>query len=234
MSNAPARVALRDVQFAFRAATNVIDVENFDVQAHERVFIQGPSGSGKSTLLGLIGGVLLARRGSVSVMGVDLGALKPAARDRFRAEHIGFIFQQFNLLPYLNVLDNVTLPLNFARERRRRTLAKYATTEAAARELLKSLDLTDPSLLKRHVNELSVGQQQRVAVARALIGGPELIIADEPTSALDSDARERFLQLLFNACEQSASTLLFVSHDYSLKSHFNRQLNLGDINRCAA
>lgn len=224
-------VKLRDISFAWPRQPEVLAIDALDIASGERVFIQGASGSGKSTLLGLIGGVLEPTRGQVQVLGTELTQLRASARDRFRAEHIGFVFQQFNLLPYLNVLDNVTLPLSFARERRARALTETRSLESAAMKLLASLDLNEPGLLKRDATALSVGQQQRVAVARALIGAPALIIADEPTSALDTDTRERFMQLLFDACARSHATLLFVSHDRSLQAQFDRVIVLDDINR---
>jgi putative ABC transport system ATP-binding protein len=227
----PPCVTLRGISYAWPRQAEVLAIDALDIATGDRVFIQGASGSGKSTLLGLIGGVLEPARGQIRVLGTELTTLRAAVRDRFRAEQIGFVFQQFNLLPYLNVLDNVTLPLNFARQRRARALAGGESLESAATKLLASLDLSEPGLLKRDVNALSVGQQQRVAVARALIGAPALIIADEPTSALDTDSRERFMQLLFDACAKSHATLLFVSHDRSLKAKFDRVIVLDDINQ---
>jgi len=227
-------VSLRDIRFGFGPQQDVLNIAALDVQRGERLFIQGPSGSGKSTLLGVIGGVLTPTAGTVTVLGESLNAMSAARRDRFRADHIGFVFQQFNLLPYLNVLDNVTLPLEFSPLRRKRALEGGQTPALVAKELLRMLDLNDSRLLKRAATELSVGQQQRVAVARALIGSPELIIADEPTSALDTDTRERFLTLLFDACAQSGITVLFVSHDHTLKGAFDRVLDLNVLNAVPA
>jgi putative ABC transport system ATP-binding protein len=226
-----AAVTLRAVRFGWPGtATPIIGIDALEVARGETVLIRGPSGSGKSTLLGLIGGVLMPRSGQIRVLDHDLAALTSAARDRFRAEHLGFVFQQFNLLPYLSVLDNVVLPLNFAKARRQRALAAAGSEAAAAIALLQALDLPDADLHRRRVTELSVGQQQRVAVARALIGAPELLIADEPTSALDTDTRERFLDLLFGALRVNGSTLLFVSHDRGLAPAFDRVIELKALN----
>lgn len=207
-----------------------IDIAEFAVAPGERVFLHGPSGSGKSTLLGLLGGVLVPERGVVRALGTDLAALGAAARDRFRVDHIGFVFQQFNLIPYLSMLDNVLLPCGFSDRRRTRA---GDSPRAEALRLLRALDLT-PDLLDRRVTQLSVGQQQRVAVARALIGRPEIIVADEPTSSLDSDRQDRFLDLLLQECEASQASLLFVSHDRRLARHFTRELALHELNRAAA
>ncbi len=154
-------------------------------------------------------------------------------RDRFRVDHTGYIFQQFNLLPFLSVRENVELPCHFSRQRAERTKQRHGSIDQAAATLLAHLGLTDPALLQRRADTLSIGQQQRVAAARALIGQPELVIADEPTSALDYDAREAFIRLLFAECRDAGSSLLFVSHDQSLAPLFDRSLSLAELNRAA-
>lgn len=204
-----------------------LHLAEFTLAAGERVFLHGPSGSGKSTLLSLVSGVLAARSGRLSVLGHDLTQLSPRQRDHFRVDHIGFIFQQFNLIPYLSVLDNVLLPLRFSKTRRQ---AAGSDARAEAARLLGRLDL-DASLYARPATALSVGQQQRVAAARALIGKPALVIADEPTSALDAERQQRFIDLLLQECQANGSALLFVSHDMRLADHFDRLLHLPALNR---
>lgn len=227
-------IAIDNLEFRWRPAEPpVLTIEALTVERGERLFIKGASGSGKSTLLSLIGGVVTAQRGGVSVLGQPLHTLSGARRDHFRADHIGFVFQMFNLLPYLSTVENVTLPCRFSRRRRDRALARSASLETEALRLLAHLDLADPRTLARSVTELSVGQQQRVAVARALIGSPEIVIADEPTSALDWDRREAFLQLLERECAEQGITLVFVSHDPSLEPLFDRTLSLAKFNRAA-
>jgi len=231
MSNAA--IALRDISFTWPGQhTPTLALEHFDVQAREQVFVSGPSGSGKSTLLALIGGINTAQSGSVAILGQPLDTLAAAKRDRFRVDHIGFIFQQFNLIPYLSILDNVLLPCSFSAYRRERALAQGADLLAAAHALLRSLDLA-PALWTRAVTQLSIGQQQRVAAARALIGRPEIVVADEPTSALDSDRQQGFLDLIQHECEQTGASLVFVSHDQRLAQRFDRRIALNEINRCA-
>ncbi len=181
-------------------------------------------------MLGIIGGVLRPDSGSIQVLGTDLSTLSPGACDRFRGDHIGFIFQLFNLIPYLSVLDNVLLPARFTPRRGARWHG-IAELRAEATRLLAALGLSDPRLLRRDVTELSIGQQQRVAAARALLGSPELVIADEPTSSLDFDARTDFLRLLMQEIARHGTTLLFVSHDTSLSGLFDRTVALTDINR---
>jgi putative ABC transport system ATP-binding protein len=231
----PAVIHVDQLRFAWRAdRALVLDIPRLSIAAGERVFIRGASGSGKSTLLALLAGVTTPQAGEVRVLGHAINRLSGPARDHFRADHIGFIFQMFNLLPYLSVLDNVTLPCRFSRQRHQRALAANLDLEQEALRLLQHLGLADPALIHRPVTELSVGQQQRVAAARALIGAPPLLIADEPTSALDSDRREAFVRLLFQECDASGATLLFVSHDRQLEPLFGRHIELAEINRAAA
>ena len=157
--------------------------------------------------------------------------MSSGARDRFRVDHTGYIFQQFNLLPFLSVRENVQLPCHFSRLRAQRARQRHGSVDQATVILLAHLGLDQPDLLERRADALSIGQQQRVAAARALIGQPELVIADEPTSALDADARAAFLQLLFAECREAGSSLLFVSHDQSLAPRFDRSLSLAELNR---
>jgi len=194
------------------------------------VFLRGASGSGKSTLLALLAGVLAPDHGRIVLLGHDLACLSGAARDRLRADHVGFIFQMFNLIPYLNVIENVVLPCGFSGRRRARAVARGGSVEEEARRLLGALDMADARLLSRPVTQLSVGQQQRVAAARALIGAPELVVADEPTSALDADRRDAFVELLFRECRLAGSALVFVSHDAGLAPMFDRTIELATIN----
>lgn len=226
-------VELRDVVFGWGSGEPLLQIDALDIAPGERVFISGPSGSGKSTLLGLIGGVLTATSGTVRVLGESLGDIGAARRDALRVDRIGFIFQMFNLLPYLSVRDNVALPCRFSARRRARALTEATDIRTEAERLLSHLGLDDPALLDRRVTELSIGQQQRVAAARALIGRPELLIADEPTSSLDADARAEFLSLLMSECTAAGSAIVFVSHDRSLASQFDRQVDLLALNRLA-
>ena len=222
-------VELRNVRFAYMGGRDVIDLPTLTIERGERCFLHGPSGSGKTTLLGLLAGVLVPRSGTVQVLGNTISALSSGARDRFRAEHLGYVFQMFNLIPYLSVRENITLPCRLSSARRARL--KGADANAEATHLAERLEIAD--LLDQPVTSLSVGQQQRVGVARALIGAPELVVCDEPTSALDSDRRDRFLELLFARCEEAGSALVFVSHDLSLATRFQRTVELPELNRAA-
>ena len=217
--------------FSWDGQDPLLEIDRLQIKRGERIFIEGPSGSGKSTLLSLIAGVVTPQKGNISVNDELISALNGADRDRFRADHIGFIYQMFNLIPYLSVIENVTLPCRFSLRRRERAAARSSNFEAEAMRLLKSLGLDGASVIKKPANELSVGQQQRVAAARALIGAPEIIIADEPTSSLDRNYRKAFIRLLFQECDPKETTLIFVSHDTILASLFNQTIRLADINK---
>ena len=217
--------------FSWDSHDPLLEIDHLQIKRGERIFIEGPSGSGKSTLLSLIAGVVTPQKGTIAINEEIISALNGADRDRFRADHIGFIYQMFNLIPYLSVVENVTLPCRFSLRRREKAAARSSSFEAEAMRLLKSLGLDGASVIKKPANELSVGQQQRVAAARGLIGAPEIIIADEPTSSLDTDYRKAFIRLLFQECDPKETTLIFVSHDTTLANLFGQTIRLADINK---
>jgi len=205
-------------------AAPILSGLDLQIAPGQRMFLAGASGSGKSTLLALIGGLVAPTAGTIRVAGQDLTALSRAGRDRFRADHLGVIFQQFNLLPWLDPVANVLLGCRFSPARRKRA----GNPQAAVRELLAAMGLAEDRWTRR-ADELSVGQQQRVAAARALIGQPDLVLADEPTSALDTDRRDAFIELLFAQAEKAGSAVLFVSHDRALAARFDSTLELSAI-----
>lgn len=224
-------ISLTDIEFRWRRDDQpVLKIPRLYIAGGERVFIRGRSGSGKTTLLNLLGGVATPEAGKILIFDTEITTLRKAQRDAFRADHVGFIFQMFNLVPYLSVLENVALTGQFSATRRQKALQNGKSLEAEAKRLLINMDLDPASLANRNATELSTGQQQRVAVARALFGAPPLVIADEPTSALDADTREAFLDLLFQEVEATNITLIFVSHDASLANRFDREIYLDDIN----
>ena len=229
MTSVVARLA--KTMFAYHAGEPVLDIAELTVACGEKLFVEGPSGSGKSTLLGLLGGILTPSAGTVEVHGETLSAMSAAARDRFRATHVGFVFQMFNLLPYLSVVENVALPCRLSALRAETARRSGGSIAAEAQRLLQRLGLAGTNLLDRRVTSLSIGQQQRVAVARALIGRPALLVADEPTAALDAANRKRFVQLLMEECEAAGSAAVFVSHDPSLATSFDRSVSLPELNR---
>ncbi len=224
-ADSPAVVSIDNLRFRWPGQTSdTVAIDELRLDAGEHLFVRGSSGSGKTTLLNVLAGVHTPTSGRVRLLGTNLASLSPSKRDQFRADHIGVIFQQFNLLPYLSTLENVTLSCAFSKRKTERA-TESGDVASTARHLLNSLNLAD-EFHRAPVNTLSVGQQQRVAVARALIGGPEVLIADEPTSALDADNRDRFLDLLFQEAEAQGCTLLFVSHDPALAERFDRSIEL--------
>jgi len=206
------------------AAAWQLDIPAFSMAKGEHVFLRGSSGSGKSTLLNLVAGIHQAAEGKVSVLGQDLDTLSGAKRDRFRAAHLGFVFQQLNLIPYLSVQDNILLAQHFSTRKVNKKQALPLISHILAELKLPA------SILEQPAGSLSIGQQQRVAIARALVNQPELLIADEPTSALDSDNRDAFMQLLFRLANENDTSLLFVSHDLSLSAGFQRTVEMTSIN----
>jgi putative ABC transport system ATP-binding protein len=222
-------VKMSGVRFAWPGPKAfALEIEAFALPARERVLLVGPSGAGKSTFLSLLAGIVTPAEGRLDVLDTDVGRLSSSARDRFRAEHFGIIFQMFNLLPYGSVVDNVVLPLSFAAKRRER-VRNGSTDAGEAKRLLASLGLETSELDGLTAASLSVGQQQRVAAARALIGRPEIIVADEPTSALDRGRQAAFLDLLFAEVAAAGATLIMVSHEEELGSRFDRVLRLDEI-----
>lgn len=219
-----------DLHFAWPGQPDCLAIGNAAVNLKKQVFLHGPSGCGKSTLLALLGGILLPKSGTLEVLGTNPALLSGRERDRFRVDRIGFIFQQFNLIPYLDVLGNVLLPCRFSPRRAARAVERDGSAEDSARSILATMGMAG-DVLRRPAGRLSVGQQQRVAAARALIGQPELIIADEPTSALDADRQQDFLDLLQAECRAAGSTLIFVSHDQRLAARFDERISLPEINR---
>ncbi|MFM8556382.1 MAG: ABC transporter ATP-binding protein [Betaproteobacteria bacterium] len=220
-------VEIADLEFRYGTQdTPLLRLERLEVAAAERLLIVGPSGCGKSTLMSLLAGVLVANRGRVAILGTDWRALSPSARDRRRGDHVGYLFQQFNLLDWLPVLDNVCLPCRFSARRASRATIRSGSIERDAGHWLEALGF-GRARWRQPAGTLSVGEQQRVAAARALNGTPELLLADEPTSALDDARRDEFMSLLLSACERAQSALVLVSHDRELERHFDRGLALG-------
>lgn len=220
-------IHLRNVVFGYDPRVPVLHVNDLQVAAGERVFLYGPSGSGKTTLLGLITGILQPQSGTCQVLGKELTRMSMSARDQHRGSQMGYIFQSFNLIPYLSVRDNIALPC--AAHPKRRNAIVAATVADEVDRLLHRLGLS--THLNHNVQKLSTGQQQRVAIARAIIGKPKLVIADEPTSSLDTDRRDAFLDLLFEVCDEAQATLVFVSHDRSLMQRFDKRLALSDFSQ---
>ena len=217
---------MQNLSFHYEDANPILNLDGFEVEKQEKIFIYGPSGCGKSTLLGLIAGVFLPQQGTLEVFGLDFCSTSRSKRDEIRGKEIGYIFQTFNLIPYLSGLENILLPCIITRQRKTKITGPL---EQEAALLAEHLNLTE--VLHKKARQLSVGQQQRVAAARALIGKPQLVIADEPTSSLDGKNTTEFLQLLLREWEEKKFTLVFVSHDERLANDFNRSVSLPELNR---
>lgn len=222
-------ILLKDLKFSYKSKNKlptplVLNIDELVIETGEKVFLYGPSGFGKSTLLNILAGVLEVKSGNVEVLGNNLHSISQGARDHLRGENVGYIFQIFNLIPYLNIRENIVLPC-LINKKRGAGIDFYVQAD----ELIETLGLTEHAL--KNVTDLSIGQQQRVAAARALIGNPKLIIADEPTSSLDEKNTTEFMNLLLSEWEKRKFTLVFVSHDSGLKKYFPRTISLPDINK---
>ena len=221
-------IELKDVKFSHGEEQDrlVLDIARRSVECSQQVFVHGPSGSGKSTLLNLLSGLLWCATGEVTILGERLDQMSSRERDRFRANHIGYVFQRFNLVPYLNAIENIELAGGFSARSER------SASGSSAASLLESLNVASVDW-KRPTSQLSMGQQQRIVIARALINRPEILIADEPTSSLDQHNRDNFLSVLMPLVEEQKMTLLFVSHDMALAQHFTRVQALSDFSKVA-
>lgn len=215
-------IRIRNLEFKWKEQENVLlKINELHLSKGDRFFLQGESGSGKSSFLSLLAGIAVPQAGNVEVLGQPINKMKASKRDEFRANHMGYIFQLFNLVPYLSVLENVTLPCHFSKNRNRAFASSATNAKDEALRLLAHVGLGGGEVLHKPVTKLSVGQQQRVAACRALIGSPEIIIADEPTSSLDEKAQQAFIQLLSTECTANNSTLIFVSHDTKFSNLFD-------------
>jgi putative ABC transport system ATP-binding protein len=214
-------IELRDVQFAYRGGSFRLDIPSLRVPGGERLAVIGPSGSGKTTLLNLIAGILTPGEGEIEVAGTEVSALGDAHRRDFRIRNIGFVFQDFELLDYLDVLDNILHPYRIS------TLRLDRTVRDRAERLAERLGVGDK--LKRRADNLSQGEKQRVAICRALLPGPRLILADEATGNLDPFNKGRILDLLFDSVADHGATMLAVTHDHELLPRFDRVVDFADF-----
>lgn len=223
MNNA---IHVKNLQFGYQRGETLLSIGEWQIPSRSQTFLYGPSGSGKSTLLNLLCGILTPQTGEIELLGQSFSHLSSRQRDQFRARHIGVVFQEFNLIPFLTVTENITLATHFAANPS--DSRHIANTSQRARAIFQRLQLPEKFLSQR-ADHLSVGQRQRVSIARALINQPEILIADEPTSALDSDNRDEFMRLLLETAENAHCTVLFVSHDRGLQSHFSHAQNLEEL-----
>ena len=216
-------LALHNIQFSWsKQLTPLFEIDSLNLPQGKTLFIGGPSGCGKSSLLSLITGIQVAKQGTCCVLGVALNELSSSQRDRFRGERLGLIFQQFNLLPFLTVQENIELPSKLFSSRLSKSTQLFGSVQRHTDILCDALHLSH-NLRQRQAHLLSVGEQQRVAAARALLGCPELIVADEPTSALDEENKVDFLNLLLTTAKAQNSSVVTVSHDMRIANQFDQQ-----------
>jgi len=208
-------IAISNLKFSYRIGNFTLHIPEFSVDKHERIAVIGPSGTGKTTLLNLIAGIIVPSRGSIRINHTSVDQLNDAQRRQFRITHIGFVFQDFELLDYLNVYDNILHPCRITR-----ALQLDAAVRQRARMLAREMGIGDK--LKRRASDLSQGERQRAAICRALLPRPGLILADEATGNLDPENKTRILDLLFRAVEEHDTTLLAVTHDHELLKRFDR------------
>ena len=220
-TSSPSQVISVDkLAYAYHQRAPIFCLPEWHIEKGQRIFLHGPSGAGKTTLLNLLAGILVPQQGAISLLGKPFSACRDSQRDKLRAQHIGVVFQQFNLISHLSVLDNIRLAAYFAKQGKQ--------VDEHAFDLLQKLQLPD-NIGSQQASSLSIGQQQRVAIARALINAPELLLVDEPTSALDANARDAFMSLLLNLCEAHNTTVIFVSHDPQLASYFSQKVALQEL-----
>ena len=224
MVNEDPALSISDLAFQFDAETGpILKIKSWEVDRGKQVFLQGASGSGKSSLLTLLAGLQVPTLGEVRVLGTTISSLSNHERDRFRALNIGVVFQQFNLIPYLSVMDNILLAAKFGE-------TEGLSVRQRATELLGRVNLK-AELYGRKSIDLSVGQQQRVAIVRALINYPALLLVDEPTSALDKANRDSFLTLLLEVLAENNCAMVFVSHDSDIGKHFSNRIEFSELNQ---
>jgi putative ABC transport system ATP-binding protein len=214
-------IQISQLTHAWPGQNPLFHMQELTVEQGRHLFIQGPSGCGKSTLLSLLAGVQAVQSGQCRVLGRDMTRLSAIERDRLRGEHMGVVFQQFNLLNYLDVKANVLVPTTMFPSRASAATQTWGSPLKQAQALSQQLGLGE-KLWHQPIHQLSVGQQQRVAAVRALMGAPQLVIADEPTSALDDAMQMEFLDLLLSTAEKQNASVVMVSHNARLAARFDQ------------
>ena len=215
-------ISISNLEFRYPRSDFLLRVDELEIEQGAKIAIVGPSGSGKTTLLNLLSGIVVADHGQVVVAGVNVTEFGDVQRRGFRVANIGLVFQQFELVQYLSVVDNIVLPYLISSE-----LSDRKGATVRARELAERMGIGDK--LKRFPSQLSQGEQQRVAICRALVADPKLILADEPTGNLDPKNKDAILQLMFESCEQDNKTLLVVTHDMNILEGFDKVIDFEEF-----
>jgi len=215
-------ISIQSLTFSYPSGEFRLDIEKLSVASGDKVAFVGPSGSGKTTLLNLVAGILPPQKGSIKVDNDEINSLGDSSRRNFRITNIGFIFQDFGLLDYLDVRDNILHPYRITD-----ALKLNSDIRGRADMLAEQMGIADK--LQRHPSDLSHGERQRVAICRALLPEPKLILADEATGNLDPNNKAHILELLFQSVEDHGATLLAVTHDHELLPHFDNVINFSDF-----
>lgn len=215
-------ISISKLYFQYNEGDFRLSIPEFVIKKSEKVAVIGPSGSGKTTLLNLIAGIVIPKQGAIRVNNVPVSNLSDNERRDFRITNIGFVFQDFELLDYLNVLDNILHPYRITR-------ALELDTETRKRAVSFADEMGIGDMLKRHASDLSQGEKQRAAICRALLPGPRLILADEATGNLDPDNKTLILDMLFKSVKNHNATILAVTHDHELLKRFDRVINFKDF-----
>jgi len=219
-------IKIKGLEYSNHDLTFTMKIKNFDLSSGKTLLITGESGSGKSTFLNLLSGTIIPKKGDLIILEKNLSQSSSVQKDKIRGDNFGIIFQTFNLIPYLSVENNIKLGLFFSKKRKSRLKQSIDETIEV---LMNDLSLNYEQIRNKKANNLSIGQQQRVAVARALIGNPEIILADEPTSALDEKNQKEFMNLLFQSIDKDRQALIMVSHNKNLANNFSEIKNINDI-----
>ena len=220
-------IQISQLHFHYPRGSFHLEIDQLNVEQGSSVAVIGPSGTGKTTLLNLISGVAVPDSGNITTNGLAISELNDADRRDFRIQHIGFIFQEFELLEYLSVLDNILLPFRISS-----TLQLTFEVRERAAELAEKTGIADK--LKRTVQRLSQGERQRVAICRALLTNPSLILADEPTGNLDPENTERVLDIIFDYTARSGATLVSVTHERDYLDRFGQVIDFNDFRKAVA